>query len=322
MTAIIESLNAVAAVWTDRMWIIVWQSAILAAAVALIASLFLRRVPPSIRYWVWQILALKLLLMPFWTFAIPMPPVIATYRVLSTPEPENAPLAKSTEPADASTATLAPADYTDGVSKLKPPVAAVSLPRVIWQSWLFSVWVSVVIAQIGRLLWQRRRLQRLLRGSRPPADNALAILVAKLARQVGLAKSPRVVTTSTDCSPFVCGIRDAVLVLPARLAGSLSPVELRHVLLHELAHVRRRDLVSGWISELARIAYFFHPVVHWIAYRARLERELACDQLAMANSGNDAREYAATLVRVVSHSSEPSVFKTAAVSAGLDGGTP
>jgi beta-lactamase regulating signal transducer with metallopeptidase domain len=321
MTAIIEPLNAVAAVWTDRMWIVVWQSAILAAAVALIASLFLRRVPPSIRYWVWQVLALKLLLMPFWTFAIPMPPVIATYRVLSTPEPENAPLAKSTEPADAPTATLAPADYTDGVSNLKPPVAAVSLPRVTWQSWLLVAWVAVVIAQIGRLLWQRQRLRRLLREAKP-ADSALTTLVTELTRQIGLVKAPRVVLAAVDCSPFACGVFDAVLVIPARLAPTLTQIELRHVVLHELAHVRRRDLAWGWISELARIAYFFHPVVHWIAYRARLERELACDQLAMANSGNDAREYAATLVRVVSHSSEPSVFKTAAVSAGLDGGTP
>jgi beta-lactamase regulating signal transducer with metallopeptidase domain len=107
--------------------------------------------------------------------------------------------------------------------------------------------------------------------------------------------------------------------MPAGLAPSLSPTELRHVLLHELAHLRRRDLVWGWISELARVVYFFHPVVHWIAYRARLERELACDQLAMSHSGHDAQEYASTLVRVVSHASEPTVFKTAAGSAGFDG---
>jgi beta-lactamase regulating signal transducer with metallopeptidase domain len=191
---------------------------------------------------------------------------------------------------------------------------------VTWQSWLLLAWSGVVIAQICRLLWQRQRLQRLLRESMP-ADPALAGLVAVLAAQIGLRNAPRVVLTGTDCSPFACGVRDAVLVMPARLALSLSQNELRHVLLHELAHVRRRDLVWGWISELARFVYFFHPVVHWIAYRARLERELACDQLAMSHSGHDAREYASTLVRVVSHSSEPTVFKTAAASAGLDGDT-
>jgi beta-lactamase regulating signal transducer with metallopeptidase domain len=92
------------------------------------------------------------------------------------------------------------------------------------------------------------------------------------------------------------------------------------VLLHELAHVKRRDLLWGWLPEIARLLYWFHPVIHWVYYRLRLERELACDQLAMALSGQSAAGYAETLVRVVSHASQPALFQTAAASARLDGG--
>jgi beta-lactamase regulating signal transducer with metallopeptidase domain len=252
------------------------------------------------------------------TFAVPLPPVVSTFRVVPSPTPAIEPADKEAAPADAAIATPVPPDRGNQASITNQPAATVSLPRLTWQSWLLLAWSGIVIAQIIRLLWQRQRLRRLLSRS-APADSALAGLVAELASQIGLGKVPRVVVTPSDCSPFVCGVRHAVLVMPAGLATTLSSTELRHVLLHELAHVRRRDLVWGWINELARVVYFFHPVAHWIAYRARLERELACDQMAMAHSGHDAREYAATLVRVVSHSSEPSVFKTAAVSAGLDG---
>ena len=66
--------------------------------------------------------------------------------------------------------------------------------------------------------------------------------------------------------------------------------------------------------------YFFHPIAHWVSYRIRLERELACDQLAMAVSGKNAADYADTLVRVVSHTSQPSLLQAAvAGSAGLNG---
>jgi beta-lactamase regulating signal transducer with metallopeptidase domain len=318
MTALIESLNVAAAVWSERMWAVVWQSAILAAAVALIAGLFLRHVSPSIRCWVWQILALKLLLMPFWTFALPLPPVVSTFRIPPVLNSGGQFASETTEQIDAPTLTRLPAELAEPVSSSKLPAAAILLPRVTWQSWLLVAWGAVVVVQIGRLLWQRRRLGRLLCRAKA-ANPALAALVAELAGQIGLKRAPRAVLTELDCSPFVCGIRAAVLVMPARLVPSLSQTELRHVVLHELAHVRRRDLVWGWISELARVVYFFHPVVHWMTYRARLERELACDQLAMAHSGRDPRQYAATLVRVVSHSSEPNVFKTAAASAGLDG---
>jgi beta-lactamase regulating signal transducer with metallopeptidase domain len=90
---------------------------------------------------------------------------------------------------------------------------------------------------------------------------------------------------------------------------------LDQVILHELAHVRRRDLIWGWIPELARLAYFFHPLVYWVGNRIRLERELACDQLAMLHSGGSAATYAETLLTVVSQTSEPAALHAAGCSA-------
>src|SRR5262245_46846805 len=73
MQPIAEPLNAVSQIWADRMWAVLWQSTIVIIAVALMAAVALRHSSPAIRYWVWQILAIKLLLMPFWTYAVPAP---------------------------------------------------------------------------------------------------------------------------------------------------------------------------------------------------------------------------------------------------------
>ncbi len=72
MTDTILHLNQWAAIWAELMWAVLWQSTLLIVVVALIARL-LRRASPVVRYWLWQIVAIKLLLMPFWTLAIPMP---------------------------------------------------------------------------------------------------------------------------------------------------------------------------------------------------------------------------------------------------------
>jgi beta-lactamase regulating signal transducer with metallopeptidase domain len=105
--------------------------------------------------------------------------------------------------------------------------------------------------------------------------------------------------------------------MPGALATSLSPAQLRQVLLHELAHIRRRDLLWGWIPQAARMLWFAHPVVYWAVYRLRLERELACDQLAMTLSGKTAADYAQTLVDVVAQTSiTPPLWK------GGSGGSP
>ena len=108
-------------------------------------------------------------------------------------------------------------------------------------------------------------------------------------------------------------------MLPSPLISTLGPAERRQVILHELAHVKRRDLLWGWTAEVARTVYFFHPLVWWVAYRLRLERELACDQLAMAHSGHPPGDYAQTLVQVVSHASEQAGLQAAAISAQLTG---
>jgi beta-lactamase regulating signal transducer with metallopeptidase domain len=184
------------------------------------------------------------------------------------------------------------------------------------------VWLAVVLGQIGRLVQQRIRLGGLLHRAIPATEPELIALLGQISRQLGLRRTPAVVMTGNDCSPFVCGLFRPILVLPTELLGALDSAQLRQVLLHELAHVKRRDLLWGWIPEIVRMIYFFNPVAYWVAYRIRLERELACDQLAMALSGHGAAEYAETLVQVVSHASMPSALKAAAAStAALDGGS-
>ncbi len=338
MTHFIAGWNAAAAVWGDRMWAVVWQSTLFIAAFALISALLLRRSAPNVRYWVWQIVALKLVVMPFWTYVI-----ILTQIIPAMPEREPADDAGSravVSAAQVSSPTHEPtADDSMAIAASPPdPVqeelpaetraqihdsvqAAASHRGITWLGWLFSLWAFIVAAQLARIGWQQRRLARLLRTA-SPADAALSATVAEMAGRLGLRRAPQTMMTDVDCSPFVCGVRRPVLVLPRRLTTTLKAMELNQVLLHELAHVWRLDLVWGWIGEIARIAYFFHPAVHLISNHIRLERELACDQLAMATSGQEASEYAAMLVRVVSQTSEPAVLRLSAGSTGLHGKAP
>ncbi len=72
MLTMIPTLNGCAQRWLEAMGAVLWQSAVLVALAALIAWC-LRRSSPVVRYWLWQIVAIKLLLMPFWTFWVPLP---------------------------------------------------------------------------------------------------------------------------------------------------------------------------------------------------------------------------------------------------------
>jgi Tol biopolymer transport system component len=140
------------------------------------------------------------------------------------------------------------------------------------------------------------------------AELRLLTVVEQVAAQLGLSQPPAVFLTDKGDAPFVCGLLRPVLVLPRSLMGELDPDHWRKVVLHELGHLKRRDLWWGWLPALARLVYFFHPVAHWVAFRIRLERELACDQLAMTQSGCSASDYAEVLVQVVSYASMPAAL--------------
>jgi beta-lactamase regulating signal transducer with metallopeptidase domain len=317
MAAIIESINRWSGAWAGLAWAVTWQSAVLVGLAAVVA-LLLRRSSPGLRFWLWQIVAIKVLLMPFWTMAVPMP-----FLSLDGGSQQSAARDKAEPavlPADGSRglAEAEPTGMPPPIDPLGPRPSRTTIPRLSWQSWLMVGWLLVVAAQFAVLAWQRAGLRRLLREA-ASAPEPLRALVGELAGQLGLRRVPTAVTTDADCSFFACGAWRPVLVLPKSLLATLDGDRLRQVLLHELAHVKRFDLILGWPVEIARRLYFFHPLVHWLAYRIRLERELACDQVAMAASGRSPSDYVQTLIHVVTQASQPPALRAAAISAGLDG---
>ena len=307
MSGFIESLNAFSGDGLERLWTVLWQWTLI-AVVAGIGILYLRRAQPAVRFWLWNLLLLKLLVMPFWMIAVETAAPASATRD-SQPQSKNRSDSSSHRDAvstDRARIGRAESNVVTGAgSKTGQDTAsgspAVSLPRLSWTSLLLAIWLLLVVGQLVRTLSQRVRLRRFLRLAQPGTAE-LESRVHVVAEEIGVGRLPRLLISPDECSPFVCGLRQPVLVLPASLPGALSDAAFRQVVLHELAHLKRRDLLWCWPSEIVRMLFWFHPLVHWICRRIHLERELACDQVAMVHSGGSAGSYAQTLVDVVTQS--------------------
>jgi beta-lactamase regulating signal transducer with metallopeptidase domain len=319
MIATAETLNRFAETWAGFVGGMLWQSTILALVVAAVC-LRLRDSSPGIRYWLWQIVALKLLILPLWTLAVPLPEFLGSSFSAAPAAPAKAgpeglmtlATPKSDEHASSPEAWSLP---HRSVGESRP-----AFQELTWWSWLFLLWLVLVLAQTVRLGCQRLLLGRLLRAATKETDTTFVEQLSALAGRLGLRRVPTLLTTDRDCSPFVCGLWRPMLVVPRPLLTALSHEQLEQVLLHELAHVRRGDLLWSWLPELARLFWFFHPVAHRASGHIRLERELACDHLAMTLSKRTAADYAGVLVQVVSHASVPAALKPAgAAFLALDG---
>ncbi len=237
MPAMIDHLNRISMVWVGLMGAIVWQSTLVVLVVTVVA-LLLRRASPRVRYWLWQIVAIKLLLMPFWVLAVPWP--FAAIR--SSPPPGlELPLPPLSPPLIGVPARPPLPTAQPPAEPSPPPPTSSRLALVSWSTWLFLAWAGVVTWRIVSISRQRYGLGRLLRLT-SPAPGDLVERVGSLARRLGLRRAPRVVLVDHPGLLFVCGLWRPRLVLPRSLPQSLPPADMERVILHELAHLRRGDL--------------------------------------------------------------------------------
>jgi beta-lactamase regulating signal transducer with metallopeptidase domain len=82
--------------------------------------------------------------------------------------------------------------------------------------------------------------------------------------------------------PSVVGYFRPIVLLPASLLLGMSPQQIEAIILHELAHIRRHDILLANLQNVMKALYFFNPFVFWISAKLDQERENACDDIAVS----------------------------------------
>jgi HEAT repeat protein/beta-lactamase regulating signal transducer with metallopeptidase domain len=160
-----------------------------------------------------------------------------------------------------------------------------------------AIWAAVVLVIGGSLAYSALVVRRMVRQAKPLDSEDWRTPLFEVADRLGLDEAPRLLRSDEAKMPFACGVLNPTIVLSAE-CDSWSLDRRRAVLLHELAHVRRHDLVGHTLGRLACAVYWFHPLVWTAAKRLRSESERACDDLALS-CGTRATDYAEHLLEIV-----------------------
>jgi len=267
-----------------------------ATALALVArvvcSLFGRRIRPSLQAAIWTVVLLKFFVPPVLPGEISLSGGIrnalraggSAARI--KPEP---PLLRESPAFLFPVRTVPPSSATPrSIGAVPGGVADVLL---LLYGFAFLVFVPRSLA-VSYRTW--RRVRRL-----PAATGEVAFEVRSLARRIGLRRAPSVRTSADATTPFVAGFLRPVLVLPLSVLERTDTRSREPLLLHELAHLRRGDLVTRSLQNAARLLFFFWPPVWWVCRSIERAAEIACDEWALAHSTVPPRVYAATLLDVV-----------------------
>lgn len=264
-------MTAIAQALSSALLHFLWQGVVVAFLFWIVLFL-LRRSSAQARYLASGVALAVLAILPAVTSFI-------LYGQAAVPPPVGPPAASLPQPVPPTAISPAPAEW----------IALV-------QSWALPVWSLGVFLFSVRLVVGCRQISGLRRRG-GAADPALVVLVAALAKRLGVRRAVSVLTDSRAESPSVVGwLRPAILIPAATLMG-LTAEQLEAVLAHELAHIRRHDYLVNLLQVLAETLLFYHPAVWWISARMRHERELCCDDLAVRYCG-DATCYARALTKL------------------------
>ena len=163
-----------------------------------------------------------------------------------------------------------------------------------------GIWLAGVMTWSALVVGSTLRLNRRLRSSRPLQDNTAQAILDQCRQQLGITANPVLVESDVISSPALYGVFRSRLLLPRGFTESFSPAQLRLVFCHELAHLRRRDLLLNWLVAGLQAIHWFNPLI-WIGFsRWRADRELACDAAVLEAVGADQnQEYGATILRLL-----------------------
>ena len=160
-----------------------------------------------------------------------------------------------------------------------------------------ALWAVVALVIGASLAGAWLAARRIVLRARPLQGADWLDPLYEIADRLDLSEPPRLLRSEDAKMPFACGVRQPTIVLPAESDG-WSLDRRRAVLLHELAHVRRRDLAGHTLARVLCAVYWFHPLVWTAARRLRAESEHACDDLALSCGARPA-DYAEHLLDIV-----------------------
>jgi beta-lactamase regulating signal transducer with metallopeptidase domain/HEAT repeat protein len=271
----------------------------------------MQRTSAGARHLVWLVSLAALLLVPALTAWAPIALPVLPARAAAVPSTKSNEAAQTGLAAEPTTSAVTAEPVSTNATSASSAAIGDEIsrsPLLSGLSIIFLVWALVVVAIASSLGYAAAMVRRIVNRARPLDSEDWLTPLWEVSDRLSLDEPPRLLRSEDAKMPFACGVFNPTIVLPAE-CDTWSFDRRRAVLLHELAHVRRHDLVGHTLGRLACAVYWFHPLVWTAAKQLRSESERACDDLALT-CGARATDYAEHLLDIVTsvrHDATPSV---------------
>lgn len=298
-------------------WRASWQGAALAVIVALLLWAVGRRISPCWRFGLWGLVLLRLAMpaiVAVEEHRIPTRSEIAAAPIAPTPIAPTAlvviapaikldvpPTARMAEPDLTSIPSAEPPqkNITPTVNSKPPPAPRIPFTWAQSKRYAIGLWLTGILLLGLRVAWSCFRLARAVRRLPLIDESRILRTLDACCGELGVRRRPaaRQLPIGGGAPALVGFIRPTIL-LPTSIIASIGDAELRLILMHELAHVKRHDVLINWLATFVAVLHWPNPAAWAVLWRMRTEREFACDEVVLQTDGAGAA-YARTIVGLV-----------------------
>ena len=264
-----------------------WQASVLALFVLVIQRLLGARLNPRWRYALWLLVLLRLVL--------PALPESALSLFQFAPPPPAALEVTVTEPL-----------FTSGLPPIALPVLPAEPTAPVHPFTIYSLlallWLIGALTLLVLTWLINRRFAQQVANSPAISDPEILRLFADTKTELAIRRSIRLIESAQVQSPAIMGLFSPTLLLPGDVRAKFDPPELRLIFLHELAHLKRGDVIVQALIALLQILHWFNPVLWYAFRRMRIDREPATDALVLSRAGEAEKErYGLMLIKLLEH---------------------
>ncbi len=325
MGTIISVLNKSGAIFCQHGMTMLVQFGLLTSLLFLADILIRKRVKASLRYCLWCLVLIKLVLpttlslptgigqLSGVNFSValtqvepPAPQIQTVYApTKSTPVQTSSEFARPIN---------SPQDIVEsGVAKTaESPASAEAIP-LNWQGGIFIAWLFGVLVLLAGFIRRIASIKKLITQSKP-ASERLVEMVHTCQKRIGVKGLVELRLSNNMVSPAVCGLFRHVIIVPTGLLEKMERSKLAMVLMHELSHVKRADLWVNLIQTILQIFYFYNPFVWAANAYIRRVREQAVDEMVLTHLNGETAGYSNTLIDVAEKAFSRPQFRLATVS--------
>jgi beta-lactamase regulating signal transducer with metallopeptidase domain/uncharacterized GH25 family protein len=321
MNALLMASRGLQPIVDAPVWIVLLSKITAILLIAWLIHLALARTNPRWRVFLWRVTTVGLIVLPAAGWLLPAleihvlqpPPVVETAAVSAAPQalspdrvaPGYAPAASTIKLSGTKAANILPISAnkqpeTMSSSALPQPrthaTVTAKSAHIAWLVLPMAAWLGGIAVLGFRLCLGHYRISTIARRA-APATEMVRHECMRVAGAIGCRRRVDVLQSTEVDSPFLCGLRRPLLLLPARMSEDSYRNDLPGILAHELTHVRSHDVPWNTGLQLISILLWFHPLV-WHMRKAHLAAcELVCDASSASFVG-DVAEYCRTLARV------------------------